>query len=126
MRVEKLREGRSKDRLRERRHHPEDQFALEAFRIILEHLVGRTVRAQHLDAMTIKGVGGRCRDDPAAFTKEELCAERQLQTADVLRDAGLGRILAKGGVGERPLLVGSHEELDVAQASGHRTVHVRF
>ena len=100
-------------RAREGRHQPDAQFAGDLAGQGERLLGGLIECADGGDAMLVIAKAGRRRRHRAGRTLEQLDLERALDRRDVLRNAGLGGVLARGGAGERAFLADRDDGADL-------------
>ncbi len=105
---------------------PTTTLPAEADAVPLHGGGGLGVGVEQLDAVAVVAVAGGRRHHAAAVAREQLGAQGVLQLAHVLRHARLGGVLAPGRSREGALLVGCHEQADVAQAGVHRCANLNL
>src|SRR5262249_28137331 len=101
-------------------HQPDAQIAADLACEAARSLMGMLEAAEGFDEILVITQPRRRRHDAARGALKQLDAERALDRGDVLRNAGLRRVLALGGARERTLLTGSDDGANLAQRDvGH-------
>src|SRR5262245_41214817 len=111
---------RRQNRAGEGRHQPDAQVAGDQAGEAARLLVGVFKPADRLDAALVVALPRRRRHDAARRALEQLDPERALDGGDMLRDARLGGVLARGGARERAFLADRDHGADLAERDvGH-------
>ena len=119
-------ERRRQHRAGEGRHQPDAQVAGDEAGEAARLLVGVFEPADRLDAALVVAQPRRRRHDAARRALEQLHAERALDRGDVLRDAGLGGVLALGRARERAFLADGDDGADLPKRDiGQRTPAIK-
>src|SRR5262249_45007891 len=103
----------------EGRHQPDAEIAGDATRELARLFARGLELADRRHAALVVAQPRWRRLDPGRRALEQLHAERALDRGDMLRDAGLRGVLARGRARERAFLAHGNDGADLAERSGH-------